>query len=459
MNALAEPKDESRRRFGQLLDRVRLTVLAVLVMFLAFVAGGVSTVLKAPVIDDFMQSVSMGLFYLYESNVNADTFDYFWYPAHLPGPKGKNPVVLNDTVLAGKGYNLIIGTHEQAATLIDMNGKTVHKWARRFDEIWDKAPQLSDYDRQEADYWAEQVYWRRAHLYTNGDILVIYETPYRTPYGLGLAKLDKNSNIIWKIDSNVHHDTAIGRRGEIYTLGQEINETGYEDYPALRPPFIDDSVLIVSADGKVEKEFSIIKAFLNSQYSAFLSFMSSNLRGDVVHANTVQYIDGATAEKFAFADEGHLLISAREMNVIAVLDPMAERIVWAQTGPWKAQHEPVMLDNGRIILFDNQGNAGDGGATRIIEFDPISGAIHWSHAGTVEEPLDSPYWGSVQRLASGNTMIVESTNGRAVEVTPEGKIVWDYRSPNRKTEDGEELVAPLMDVVRVEPGALTFLDR
>jgi len=216
--------------------------------------------------------------------------------------------------------------------------------------------------------------------------------------------------------------------------------------------------MVLTADGKVEKEIFLVQAFLDSQYSAFLSFMDSNLRGDIMHANTVQYIGAELAAKFPFANEGDLLISVREMNVIAVLDPDKERIIWAQTGPWKAQHEPVMLNNGRIIMFDNKGNIGDGGQSRVIEFDPIRGSTHWSYIGKAEEPLFSPHWGAVQRLENGNTLILESTNGRAFEVTVEGRVVWDYRSPYRKTGKEGELVMPLLDVVRYGKDELDFLN-
>ena len=448
--------DETKR--NGFIEGLKLFVFVVLVAFLAFVAGGVSTYMKAPGVGDFMQRISMVMFYLYESSVNTATFDPFWNPAHMPGPDGENPVVLNDPAVAGKGYNLVLSTHAQEATLIDMDGKPVHKWARRFEEVWDKAPQLPDYEDQEPGYWADKIYWRRAHLFANGDILVIYETPFRTPYGLGLAKLDKDSNVIWKLDENVHHDIAVAPNGGIYLLGQSVNEKGYADYPELTPPFIDDTIMVVSPDGAVRKELSVVQAFLNSQYAPFLALMNTNLLGDVMHTNAVEYIDAATAEKFGFAEEGYLLISMREMNVIAVLDPAGERIVWAQTGLWQGQHEPLMLDNGRIMIFDNLGSRGDGGATRIIEFDPAKGSIDWSFTGSAKEPLHSPVYGSIQRLANGNTMIVESTNGRAMEVTAGGKVVWDFRSPHRKTEDGQELVMPLLDVVRFEPDSLTFLE-
>jgi hypothetical protein len=148
----------------------------------------------------------------------------------------------------------------------------------------------------------------------------------------------------------------------------------------------------------------------------------------------------------------------REMSMIAVLDPDEEHIVWARTGLWRGQHEPQLLDNGRILLFDNKGHRGPGGVTRVIEFDPKTDNIVWAYAGTAEAPLISSVYGSQQRLPNGNTLIVETNNGRAIEVTRDGEILWEYRSPHRKTADsGAELVALLADLVRVDPDQLTFL--
>ncbi len=41
----------------------------------------------------------------------------------------------------------------------------------------------------------------------------------------------------------------------------------------------------------------------------------------------------------------------------------------------------------------------------------------------------SPFISSAQRLPNGNTMICEGSNGRFIEVTKEGEIVWEYVSP------------------------------
>ena len=443
---------------NQFSEGVKLTVFILAIAFLAFVAGGIATFLKWSPVEGFMQRTAMVALYVYKSNVDEKILDPFWHASHLPGPTSANPVVRHDPAAAWPGLNLFVTTGVQGATLIDMDGNVVHEWRLRFDEAWDPAPQVRSYAEEDRAYWADKVYWRRVHLFANGDLLVVFESPYRTPYGFGLAKLNKDSDILWKLSENVHHDAAIGPDGEIYVLTQSISEINQPGLPHIEPPFIDDKVTIVSAEGAKRKEISILAAFLDSEYEPLLDTLREDLLGDIMHANAVRYVDGATAALFPFAEEGQLLISMREMNVIALLDPETERIVWADTGMWRRQHDPQMLDNGRILLFDNQGHNGREGATRVIEYDPLNRAIVWSYAGTAKEPLISSVYGSQQRLANGNTLIIESNNGRAVEITPDGRTVWEFRLPERIESDGREMVRILPDLVRVDRGSLEFLN-
>lgn len=444
---------------GEMVEGVKLAVFIVLVAFLAFVAGGITTFMRVQPVADFVQRTSMVGIYLYKTIFENQEFDPFWYPEHLPAAADGAPIVRHDPDRAWQGLNLVVSNRAQGARLIGMDGEIVHEWSKLYTDIWDNPPQSPSIDADDPENWKDKIYWRRAHLFPNGDLLVVFETPHLTPYGLGLAKIDKDSNVVWKLDANVHHDTAIGSAGEIYALTQKINDKGYAGLPELTAPFIDDMVAVVSRDGAMQKEISIVKALLNSDFAPLLGLLNRNhLLGDVMHSNTVQYIDAGTAARFPFAEPGQLLISMREMNVIAVLDPREERIVWAMTGMWDSQHEPQMLDNGRILLYDNQGHRGAGGISRIVEFDPVTGRMEWSYAGTAEEPLISAVYGSQQRLDNGNTLIVESNNGRAIEVTHNGDIVWEYRSPLRKESESGRLVIIVPDVVRVDPNSLTFLN-
>jgi hypothetical protein len=86
----------------------------------------------------------------------------------------------------------------------------------------------------------------------------------------------------------------------------------------------------------------------------------------------------------------------------------------------------------------------------VIEFDAQTRGTLWEYSGERDGPFRSRSCGSVQRLPNGNTLIVESDNGRAFELTPDKRIVWEFVSPHRAGERGE-YVATLFDLVRLPP--------
>ena len=142
-----------------------------------------------------------------------------------------------------------------------------------------------------------------------------------------------------------------------------------------------------------------------------------------------------------------MLISQRTLNQIAVVDLDQEKVVWTMRGSFKGQHDPQVLPNGNLLLFDN------GVATResaVIEFDPVTSQTRWEYRGNDERPFYSHHCGTVQRLSNENTLVTESAGGRAFEVTPEGEIVWEFHNPHRAGEH-DEYVATLFEVLRLPP--------
>ena len=133
----------------------------------------------------------------------------------------------------------------------------------------------------------------------------------------------------------------------------------------------------------------------------------------------------------------------RELSVIAIVDPGLEKVVWALSGMWTAQHQSTLLDNGHILLFDNLGHQG---RSQVVEIDPFTQEVAWTYADGPGRGLYSETCGSCQRLANGNTLITESENGRALEVSPDGRIVWEYRNPRRTGKDNE-FIAAIMEMV------------
>jgi hypothetical protein len=341
----------------------------------------------------------------------------------------RNPdrgVTAYDPARAQPGVTLYTSGHEAAAYLIGMGGEVLHEWRRPFSTVWNESAQVR---RPQPD---SHVYFRKAALYPNGDLLAIYEGVGDTPYGYGLVKLDRDSNVLWSYLAGAHHDVDIGPDGRIYALTHEIVDQRLDGFDNLAPPRLDDFLVVLSPDGEELQKILLIHAVAASDYPHLLHTVSSYAVADPLHTNSVELLTEQNAAHFAFGRPGQVLLSFRELGAIGVLDLETEQLVWATRGPWIGQHDPDILPDGHVLLFDNYGHFDKpGGRSRVIEFDPATMAIVWEYAGTTQAPLDSVIRASQQRLANGDTLITESSGGRIVEVTREGQIVWQFVNPVR----------------------------
>ena len=353
----------------------------------------------------------------------------------MPAPDAHG-VTVYDKALAYNGLNLYVSGHDDEALLMDMEGNVLHRWKYEFFRIWPK-------QRVSVALHGHEC-WRRAHLFDNGDLLAMYN-------GYGLVKLDKDSNLLWAIAQRFHHDFEVLEDGTIYILSRvaRVLPRIDEDFPVL-----EDFISILNPDGQEVRRISLLEALEDSDYAHILSHMRS--RGDILHTNTIEYLDGSVAGASPLFGKGNLLISVRELDTVAIVDPQTERVVWAMVGPWDAQHQPTLLDNGHMLVFDNEGL---GRRSRVLEFDPLTAATIWSYGDAPSETFYSSSCGSCARLPNGNTLITESDNGRAFEVTPDKRIVWEFVNPHRAGENNE-LIATLFEVVRFEPDfPQDWLDR
>jgi hypothetical protein len=76
--------------------------------------------------------------------------------------------------------------------------------------------------------------------------------------------------------------------------------------------------------------------------------------------------------------------------------------------------------------------------------------VVWEFRGSDREPFYSKTCGTAERLTNGNTLITETDFGRAFEVTPDGRIVWEFYNPHRAGEN-DAFIATLPEVIRLPP--------
>jgi hypothetical protein len=355
-------------------------------------------------------------------------------------------VTLHDPQLALQGYTLLSAGNGQEALLIDMDGRTVHRWALTWNAIREQYAAERELPKIETS-------WRSVYLYPNGDLLVTLQGEDVTPYGLATLKLDKDSKLLWANFERAHHDAAVAEDGRIYTIAQEIRKTKVRDLETIDPPFLEDFVLVLSPEGRTLHRLSVMDAFSGTPYASAVRSLvkGSDWKGDYFHVNAIEPHD--SRNEIAVVRKDQVLVSIRNMNAIATIDLGSGKIVWLVHGSWVRQHDPDITD-GKIMLFDNRGDFSRGSRSRVIEFDPLTQQITWQAKVGDGYDLYSGWGASQQPLGNGNVLINEAVPARLLELTRDGTPVWEFFAPGR--DESGRFAAPILEARRYSPDDLEF---
>jgi hypothetical protein len=437
------------------LHKAYIATLICCAIFLAYIYGILSSIFHISPADEVRLNAvnAFGhLTYFYESV--TDTKNQFTSTMWVEDHTTLSGAVIHNAAAMQPGLTLV-SKNRTEAVLMDQEGKIVHRWKYQFDAAFD-AGDYTVFPQQ-----PDMLHWHRTWLFANGDLLANHDYVNHYPYGYGLVKLDKDSKVLWKYTGTAHHDFDIDDNGDIHTL---VQETGMEKIGRINPPYIEDFAVVVDgATGREKRRFSIFQALKNSPYKHIFKTWQTTKHGEVTHTNAIRLVTAAWARaaNIPRVKAGDLLISLRNPNAFIIVDPVAQIVLWYGKGVWKQQHDPDLLDNGRVLLFDNQGLPDSPyGHSRVLEVDLFTHEIYWDYMGTDETTFfDSWIRGAQQRLPNGNTLITESQRGRLLEVTREREIVWEYYNPDRAEYQNKPLRGMMTQAQRIPQDAVPFLDH
>jgi hypothetical protein len=275
------------------------------------------------------------------------------------------------------------------------------------------------------------------HVYDNGDLVVTFQGRNTFPFGVGLARFNKDGKLLWKNELNAHHWLDIDDHGFIYVAAHRLLdsplELGQTDHRLAceEGQIYEDLVVVLDPDGKVVEEFSLLDVFLQSGYAGLLE----RTRGkcDPLHLNDVRVLNAADAGDYPSLAAGDILVSTNAVNALAIVDPGSRRIKWLTSGTMIAQHNPRFAGDNRILVFDNRGGARVDGkrGSRLVEID-----VSTHRAQTIIPKPDSPssldFYTSVSGhfdldRARGRALTSLSLQGRVIELDLKtGQVLWEY---------------------------------
>lgn len=350
------------------------------------------------------------------------------------GSEKKN-VTIHDSARSQPGLNFYTTAAAPAAHLMDQAGNRLHTWTIAFEDAFPE----SDIMRGPG-----YRYWVYARLLPNGDIIAVYPRH-------GIVRLDKDSQPVWAMPGDYHHTfdydhasgtiIGLGRDGLMAAPWSSTDSTWHERL-----------ITFDAKTGDILGEVSLIDAIEESQYAAILRH-ASGPNPDRLHPNTVQILDGRFERTHPAFKKGNILTSFRNLDTIGVVDPETGLLVWALTGLFDHQHRPNFRTDGNLLVFNNNPIKG---RSEIAVLDPLTQERVWSYEA---DDFFTEICGVAWPLANGNVLASESQAGRALEVTPEGEVVWEFYTPERRGEN-KEMIPTLFEIYRYPTDyADAWLDR
>jgi hypothetical protein len=312
---------------------------------------------------------------------------------------------------AYKGYTMFAPHYSKDVWLIDMKGEIVQHWEMK---------NLPGGDQR---------------LLPNGNLLRLNKTLEEPLQFFGsvageLVEVDWDCNVIWKYENlYMHHDFYRMENGNtilnMHTLiPQEIAVKVRGGIPGteLEQGMWCNTFREITPEGEVVWEW-LGYEHMDPEIDVPCPLCPRTIWG---------YVNG-----ICVVPNGDIVASFRLLNTIAIIDKQSGAIKWRWGAPHELghQHNPTVLGNGNILIFDNgyhrvtSHEVSDEISSRVIEVNPRTDEIEWEYEDKNPDKFYSGICGSAERLPNGNTLICESTKGRIFEVTRDKEIVWEFINP------------------------------
>jgi hypothetical protein len=304
------------------------------------------------------------------------------------------------------GLTLFAPLDGKEILLVNMVGKTIHKWQTPY---------------KPASY---------AELLANGNLLYagrVEDGPLAYLDGAGgkLMEVDKDCKIVWEYDEPYQHH-CFKRLENGNTLILKWVKVPSKTASKVRGGVTDtkkgalmwgDCLEEVTADGKIVWKW-LAHEHLDAEADSICPACS---RREWTHITSIDTLAN-----------GDILLNCMRTNTVIVVDKKSGEVKF-RWGKQELSHPncATVTKKGNFLILDcGRHTPGEGqGFSRAIELNPDDQKVLWGYEEDPPHYLFSCFLGSCQRLPNGNTLIVEGTTGRMLEVNQKNCMSWEYVNP------------------------------
>ncbi|MDU8928861.1 arylsulfotransferase family protein [Alisedimentitalea sp. MJ-SS2] len=333
-------------------------------------------------------------------------------------------MVRGDLARADRGWRLlggamqIEGRAESAVALLDPNLTVQRLWVLDEDDV----------QAQDKSLASRRVLHGLTMEPESGAIV------FNLDFGSAVQKRDMCNRPIWIAEGKYHHSVMPVDGGMAYwTLRDDGFATQHlSGDPAT--PHNTGFVKLDAATGEVLQEFGLEELIAanpglgvfelgrvdEEEAQSNAAGVVGRWRPDPMHFNDADPLPPHLAGAFPQFEVGDLLVSARNINTVLVIDPDTLKVKWHQTGGFLRQHDPDWQPDGSISVFDNGMGAGQ---SRILKIDVSSHGISTTYD---DGDFYTRVRGKHMRTGRGDLAVVSPQQGRAFEMGTGGAPVLEF---------------------------------
>jgi hypothetical protein len=261
------------------------------------------------------------------------------------------------------------------------------------------------------------------HIMPDGSLIVGFSRAARV-----MARLDACGEPVWIKHGVFHHEITEDDDGAMWVWRGK--RTAYGNYQYI--------VRFDPGDGATLEEIDLIRDIIRPLGAGAVIFgvnqdfkpedadgdYPAENKYDIFHPNKVGVLSADLAPHFPEFKAGDLLLSLRNLNLVAVVDPVSKRLKWWSEGPWRRQHDPDFTADGKISVYDN--NPGRDGSA-IIKIDPATRTIS-NDLARGGFTFYSEWLGDHQYLPNGDVLVLSSGEGRVDVLSANGKRLFEFNN-------------------------------
>jgi hypothetical protein len=327
-------------------------------------------------------------------------------------------------------YTFDIAPRQSNVRVVDRDGQIIHEWRPRWQEIWPA-------DEGE---WDKKRPVRDMHLHglaflPDGSFIANFES-------FSTFRMNVCGEILWKHDNYGHHSVSLGLDNTIWVPSVKRYQEETTPYVGHQGLVLAYQLQKIDIDGAILQTIDVLDVFFKNDLDGFLYMRVPGLggwaTGDTLHLNDIEVVPADYP--LSIFDPGDLLISMRDIQTLVVIDPDTEEIKWTYTGGFVRQHDPDILPSGKISIHDNRlhrmMDPDSQGVSRIVELDPETLQLRTLIGEDSDETFSSRITGSHTHLENGNILVVASQQGRLLEFTRDGRLVWRHDARRSEMKNG-----------------------